>query len=405
MTEENPNLVINQHSNINIEINKGEEENSSIKLKKEVLNKDFYLKNKREYGIDLLRILAMFMVINTHLGNGSNFNKQQPILSFKRYFFYFIYYWGRKCNIVFGMISWYVGLNSRNKLNSIISLIITSTIYSIILEIIYIKKNNKKYTILQYINILFPFSRNVFWYYTSYIGLFFFKPYINLIIKTISKKDSKKILIFIFIFFSLITSIFNSDAFGIQRYHSLFWLSIYYYYGAYIKMHGIFLEKYSKFIILLINLFALLLNVLLIFLSELNIVKWNNNYYNFEGFKLHVNPLLIICSICELIFFKDLNVYVFIKKIISIISPSVFFVYILGFNFNTIEYYKIIIINQYNLLGIIMFFFYKNIYIASICIFIDYIRRLIFNFLNMNILFEKLSFRIEDLIAKFLQDN
>ena len=82
-----------------------------------------------------------------------------------------------------------------------------------------------------------------------------------------------------------------------------------------------------------------------------------------------------------------------------------FFVYILGFNFNTIEYYKIIIINQYNLLGIIMFFFYKNIYIASICIFIDYIRRLIFNFLNMNILFEKLSFRIEDLIAKFLQDN
>ena len=74
MTEENPNLVINQHSNINIEINKGEEENSSIKLKKEVLNKDFYLKNKREYGIDLLRILAMFMVINTHLGNGSNFN-------------------------------------------------------------------------------------------------------------------------------------------------------------------------------------------------------------------------------------------------------------------------------------------------------------------------------------------
>ena len=34
MTEENPNLVINQHLNINIEINKGEEENSSIKLKK-----------------------------------------------------------------------------------------------------------------------------------------------------------------------------------------------------------------------------------------------------------------------------------------------------------------------------------------------------------------------------------
>ena len=104
------------------------------------------------------------MVINTHLGNGSNFNIQQPILSFKRYFLYLIYYWGRKYNIVFGMISWNVGLNSRNKLNSILSIIITSTIYNIILEIIYIKKNKKKYTILKYISILFPFSRNVFWY-------------------------------------------------------------------------------------------------------------------------------------------------------------------------------------------------------------------------------------------------
>ena len=57
---------------------------------------------------------------------------------------------------------------------------------------------------------------------------YFFKPYINLIIKTISKKE-KKFLIFIF-FFSLITAIFNSDVFVIERNHSLFWLSIYYYY-------------------------------------------------------------------------------------------------------------------------------------------------------------------------------
>ena len=52
-----------------------------------------------------------------------------------------------------------------------------------------------------------------------------------------------------------------------------------------------------------------------------------------------------------------------------------------------------------------MFLFYKNIIIESICLYIDYIRRFIFYFLNMNILFEKLSFRIEDLIAKCLEDN
>ncbi len=141
----------------------------------------------------------MFMVINTHLGNGSDFKKHQLLLSFKRYYFYLIYYWGRKCNIVFGMISGYVGLNSRNKLNSLLLLIITSTIYSIIIEIIYIKKENKKYKFHQYIFILFPCCRNIFWYYTSFIGLFFFKPYINQ--KYIKKRIKKNFYMYIHFFF------------------------------------------------------------------------------------------------------------------------------------------------------------------------------------------------------------
>ncbi len=97
------------------------------------------------------------------------------------------------------MISGYVGLNSRNKLNSLLLLIITSTIYSIIIEIIYIKKENKKYKFHQYIFILFPCCRNIFWYYTSFIGLFFFKPYINQ--KYIKKRIKKNFYMYIHFFF------------------------------------------------------------------------------------------------------------------------------------------------------------------------------------------------------------
>ena len=124
-------------------------------------------------------------------------------------------------------------------------------------------------------------------------------------------------------------------------------------------MYGIFFEKYSKFNIFLINLFSLLINVLLIFLAELNMVKGKNNYYSFKGFKSHVNPFLIICGICDLVLFKDLNLCIFFQKIISIISPSIFFVYILGYNFNTLNFYKISFINTYNILGIIWVFFTK----------------------------------------------
>ena len=73
MKEENPNSSINKHSSINIKINKENEENTKINLNINELNKDFKINNKRKYGIDLLRIFSMFMVINTHLGNDSNF--------------------------------------------------------------------------------------------------------------------------------------------------------------------------------------------------------------------------------------------------------------------------------------------------------------------------------------------
>jgi surface polysaccharide O-acyltransferase-like enzyme len=113
---------------------------------------------KRKYGIDLLRILAMFMVITVHIGTFSDFKKRNELLfKFKRYFLYFIWLWGLKCNTIFGLIAGYVGLNSRNKLSSILFLIITTNIYSIIIEFMTIKKKKLQYKIYQYIFIFFLF--------------------------------------------------------------------------------------------------------------------------------------------------------------------------------------------------------------------------------------------------------
>ena len=141
---------------------------------------------KRKYGIDLLRILAMFMVITVHIGTFSDFKKRNELLfKFKRYFLYFIWLWGLKCNTIFGLIAGYVGLNSRNKLSSILYLIITTNIYSIIIEFMTIKKNKLQYKYYQYIFIFFPLCRNVFWFYTCYVGLCYLKPYFNFIIKNI----------------------------------------------------------------------------------------------------------------------------------------------------------------------------------------------------------------------------
>ncbi len=361
---------------------------------------------KRKYGIDLLRILAMFMVITVHIGTFSDFKKRNELLfKFKRYFLYFIWLWGLKCNTIFGLIAGYVGLNSRNKLSSILFLIITTNIYSIIIEFMTIKKKKLQYKIYQYIFIFFPICRSIFWFYTCYVGLCYIKPYINFVINNISKGESRRICLLNFILFSCIICIFHTRAFAAINSNSLFILSVNYYYGAHIKKNGIFLEQYSKLTLMLISLFCHLLNVLFIYLNDLNTVKAKNKYYINVDFATETNPLLLIRCFCHLVFFKDLNIFKCLEKIISIISPSVFFVYILGFNSYTSYFYRVYSLPNFNYIETIWFLLYKNIYMASICLLIDYIRRFIFNLIKMDILINKIANKIEDLNKKIFKEN
>ena len=156
---------------------------------------------------------------------------------------------------------------------------------------------------------------------------------------------------------------------------------------------------------MLISLFCHLLNVLFKYLNDLNNIKAKNKYYINVDFGIETNPFLLISCICDFIFFKDLNIFKCLEKIISIISPSVFFVYILGFNSYTSSFYRVYSLHTFDYFKTIWFLLYKNIYMASICLIIDYIRRLIFNFIKMDNLMNQISKKIEDLNKKIFKEN
>ena len=125
-------------SKINLSNQKEEKETKEIKLPE---------KKKRLYGIDLLRIYSMFMVIIFHYIQYCNFETNNIAYKFKRYFFYFLRNWGLCCNQIFGFISGYIGVNSSHKLQTLILLIISVTIYSVIIEFYCVIKEKRKYNI------------------------------------------------------------------------------------------------------------------------------------------------------------------------------------------------------------------------------------------------------------------
>ena len=88
MKDNNINLSTESSNKVNdIENNNLENVNiDSIKLNINLKNE-----KKRKYGIDLLRIKAMFMVITVHIISFSDFKKRNELLFKKRYYLYFIW--------------------------------------------------------------------------------------------------------------------------------------------------------------------------------------------------------------------------------------------------------------------------------------------------------------------------
>ena len=56
---------------------------------------------------------------------------------------------------------------------------------------------------------MFPISNNIYWYITAYFGLFIISPFLINSIKKYSNDYVKKLFVIIYLFFSIIGTIFN----------------------------------------------------------------------------------------------------------------------------------------------------------------------------------------------------
>jgi surface polysaccharide O-acyltransferase-like enzyme len=128
------------------------------------------LMNQRNYGIDLLRIVSMFMVVILHvLGQGGVLTNIQH-LTLKGEIF-----WGIEiacyCAVnCYALISGYVGINAKHKYVNIISLSLQVLFYSVCItgaEIAIALFNRTEISFLTIVSHLLP-SITDYWYFSAY---------------------------------------------------------------------------------------------------------------------------------------------------------------------------------------------------------------------------------------------
>ncbi|ORX78487.1 hypothetical protein BCR32DRAFT_270054 [Anaeromyces robustus] len=154
---------------------------------------------KRNYGIDILKMVSMFMVIQLHIiGKSKIVNKNPKDTNFLISYFMLIYAY---CAVnLFAMTSGYLIVNTKYSRFKIIPTWLNVSYYAglinVLFKIIPVLSTYHTVTNIEIIKAyLTPVTSKYYWYFTCYFALYFFIPYINQMLHSIDKKQHKELII------------------------------------------------------------------------------------------------------------------------------------------------------------------------------------------------------------------
>lgn len=271
--------------------------------------------SNRKSNIELLRILAMIMIIAHHYCLYGEWNKT-PGLSLNNAILDFLIIGGKIGVAIFILIAGYFGIKSEFNFKKLLKLILQVVFYTVIFGLINILINGW-IGLKGFIKMCLPITFSVYWFMTAYCILYLVSPYINKLFNNLKKKEVEKLLIIMGILScGIVITLLHVNR-GINN---LFVFVFLYILGAYISTY--YKEKKFKY-----SLVVAIISYLLIFATQLIFeVKFTNYMDHFIS--LYSLPT-IMCSVMLVLHFKDINIQ---STAINIIASATFGVYLIHEN-------------------------------------------------------------------------
>ena len=286
----------------------------------------------RNYGIDALRIISMFMVVILHsLGHGGILDSVNNFSG--KYYISWLTEIAAYCAVnCYALISGYVGINSKYRYSKIISLWIQIIFYTITITSCMAVFRPEIVNCEVWIRAIFPITKSYYWYLTAYFGLFILMPLLNAAVKNLSKKELTRVLTAVIAIFALIPNILQEDPYKLSFGYSMAWLCILYVVGGFIKQYEVF-ASVDKMKALIIYILCVLITwgskiiISRITLHTCGEIRYDNTLVQYNS------PTIIIAAIALLIFFSKLKFkFTLTKKLIQIFAPASLGVYMLHDN-------------------------------------------------------------------------
>lgn len=340
---------------------------------------------KRNFGIDLLRMVSMFMVIILHVmvHGGTIFSVPQWSISY--YIFWFLEVAAFPAVNCFALVSGYVGYGRRKKASSIITLSAQALFYIIVFTAAecFVKGGFDQKSVLASV---LAFRDGGYWYFKSYLCAWFFFPCIDAAVEKLERKQLKNIVVAMFLMLSVSPFIFFSDIFSTGLGYSPFWLVVMYFYGAYVKKYGLEQNKKPwKFKLLFLFMTIITWAGVMLGCLYSSSPLWQEYFLSFSS------PTVVLAAVFLFFAYANKKTNKFGRFFIKIFSPVTFGIYLVHTQFVVWNWFegKFLWIGKFEPVYAALILLGVTAGIFVICSAVDYIRKLIFGITGISRLIKK----------------
>lgn len=342
-------------------------------------------KQTRQSNFELLRIIAMLMIVAWHYTQYGGFLDNTQPFTVNFVFSYFVRSFTSVAVNCFVMISGYFLILADFKFRKISKIWIQILFYSITICTILLITGLAPFSIKSTIKSAFPVLFQQYWFMTDYIILYILCPFLNVGIKSLDENQLKKLTIILFCIFILWSGTYKGQLLQINSGFSLTQFVFMYIIGAYIRLYWNKVINKNLYILgyILCGVITLFMTIIMFRLGKRNIVSQLVSY-DFV--------IVTIESLCLFMYIKQINIK---SKFINKISTLVIGVYLITEHpmLRMIIYRDILHTEKLYQSGYyIVYFIFSIIGIFVICIAIEFIRQIIFNKMS-GVLHRKRSYK------------
>ncbi|WP_080703498.1 acyltransferase [Streptococcus equinus] len=282
---------------------------------------------ERKSNIELLRILAMFLIIAHHFSVHGDFKEYMLTIPFNNKLWLQFLQLGGKIGVdVFVIISGYFLISSKKlKLVKVLNFWSQLIFYSVLLYAVFVFSSNESLSILGIIKNSLPVLSSRWWFASTYFVLYLLSPYLNKLLNSFNKREYQKFIILLSVLWCILPTLTNQTV----QSNPLLWFMYLYALAGYIRLYGLFDNMKAKSCILLAILVSLLTlsSAAILDILGMKISFLSEHATHFFG--MQKLPILIISVLLFLGFSKiDMGS----NKLINIIASATFGVYLIHDN-------------------------------------------------------------------------